>query len=362
MRSWQLTAAANEEIAFGHCDLPLVLDELKLLDSDPRNAARRASEVAYSISGGSAKTRSLRYEGDIPDDLKQYRLMLLSAGELSLQEHACVGGARRLRGEQTRLIDIPVPEKATGIFDRLHEDASGGESRQLADDLQEACSEFYGKAGKVFIKRLVCDIGSDKPELTRRIEEDQARFLKAAQVNLDDGYEVRFAGWFALAYAAALLAIDYRIVPWRPKLVEKSIRRVYRRALSRRLGPVESISAAASRVLGQLKKMRNVPDLTNRDRRVDAKTAETAPVLRLLHTDGLPVLAVHPECLQQLVGPKLSVQAVATHLEERKFLLPRGNGRRTRQVRIPGVKARRGYYCVRLTGFTPKAEPAARHD
>jgi hypothetical protein len=159
----------------------------------------------------------------------------------------------------------------------------------------------------------------------------------------------------------ALLAIEYRIVPWSPKLVEKSIRRVYRRALYRRLGPVEAISAAASRVLGQLREMRNVPDLTN-GKRIDAKTAETAPVLRLLHTDGLPVLAVQPECLQQLVGPKLSVRAVAAHLEERKFLLPRGDGRRTRQVRIPGVKARRGYYCVRLTGFTPKAEAATRHD
>jgi putative DNA primase/helicase len=361
MRSWQLTAAANEEIAFGHCDMPLVLDELKLLDPDPRNAARRASEVAYSIAGGSAKTRSLRYEGVIPDDLKQYRLMLLSAGELSLQEHASAGGARRLRGEQTRLIDIPVPEKATGIFDRLHdEDASGVESRQLADDLQGACSQSYGKAGRIFIRKIVDNIRSDKPKLTRRIEEGQARFFKAARVNMGDGYEVRFARRFALAYAAALLGIDYCILPWSPKIVEQCIRRVYRRALYHRLGPVESITAAASRVLGQLRDMRNVPDLTKGDRQIDARTAETAPALLLLHTDGLPVLAVQPKCLQQLVGPKLSVQAVAAHLEQRKFLLPRGNGRRTRQVRIPGVKARRGYYCVRLSGFTRKANRAQR--
>src|SRR5271170_7143743 len=57
-----------------------------------------------------------------------------------------------------------------------------------------------------------------------------------AQVDRDDSYEVRVAKRFALAYAAALLAISYGVVRWNPRLVFRCVRRIYRRAQQQRVG------------------------------------------------------------------------------------------------------------------------------
>jgi uncharacterized protein (DUF927 family) len=48
VRSWKTTMAAMDDTARGHCDLPLILDEMKLLAADPRKAAQLATDTARS--------------------------------------------------------------------------------------------------------------------------------------------------------------------------------------------------------------------------------------------------------------------------------------------------------------------------
>ena len=85
--------------------------------------------------------------------------------------------------------------------------------------------------------------------------------------------------------------------------------------------------------------------------------------MRVLHTDGQPLLAIRPETFKNLVGPEVSEKAVAAALEEQGVLVPRGKGRRIRELRFPGVKARRGYYCLRLSPAKPRSSKLHRkHD
>jgi hypothetical protein len=107
----------------------LILDELKLLDPDKRQAAQLASEAAYSIANGTIKARSAGWTGQIPVDARHFRTLIVSSGEISLGEHARAGRMNRLDGEAVRLIDIPVPKCATGILDRLPVEMPGRERK-----------------------------------------------------------------------------------------------------------------------------------------------------------------------------------------------------------------------------------------
>jgi hypothetical protein len=158
------------------------------------------------------------------------------------------------------------------------------------------------------------------------------------------------------------LAIDYGVVPWRRSLVRRSIIHVYRATHPSPL-KTDPISAAVESVLNRLiSPGEPVVDLTNRHRPIKPKIAEKAPILKVLHSDGSPMFAIQPAYFEQLVGQTVSVQDVAQRLEQMGALIPRGHGRRTRQVRIPGVTARRGYYCLRLPSSpAPTKKPQRRN-
>ena len=353
VRSWRVTCAAADEMSFGHCDLPLILDELKLLDPDPVTAARRACEIAYAIATGTAKGRSHRYDGRVPIDLKHYRILLMSAGEHSLEAQAAAGGSRRLRGEEARLIDIPVPPGETGIFDRLPDGEPSSETRHLAESLQQGCTKCYGVAGWRFIRELALELAEDQDGLRARLTHNIDRFLERAGVATSDGYEVRFARRFALVYAAALLAIDYEVVAWNEKLVLRCVRRVYRRALRQRSGAVETVEVAARRLIRRVRKIDDLVDISTAGASVDLDLAESARVLLATHSDGSRLLAVQPEFFRSITGRHVAAPAVARCLEEQGVLVGRPNGRRTRQIRIPGSDKRRDYYCLRLDRIHP---------
>jgi regulator of extracellular matrix RemA (YlzA/DUF370 family) len=344
LRSWKTTMTAIEETALGHCDLPLILDEMKLLSPDQSKAAQLASDVAYSIANGTVKARSVGFTGSIPPDARHFRALIVSSGEVSLSAQASNG---RLEGEAVRLIDIPVPRRRTGIFDRLQKGATARDSRLLAEGLEQAAATYYGEAGKVFIAKLVQDVRNNRDGLKQQLADSIDRFLAKSGVDLEDPYEVRFAKRFALAYAAALLAIEYGVVPWGRKIVYRSIGRVYRKTRSQTTRSVDPVQAAVKQVIRRVRRAR-VVDLTGKNGQVDARLAERARVLLITHSDGLPLRAVRPGYFRSLVGAHIDPREIARRLDDKGLLIPRSNGRRARQVQIPGSNKRRDYYCLRL--------------
>jgi len=367
-RDWNITDTAVEELGFGHCDLPLILDELQLLDANPRAAAERASKIIYSLTSGTWKTRSGRYTGELPGDLKQYRVLILSSGEDSLAEHSRAGGGRRMAGEAARVIDVPVPKQETGIFDRLPEGASGRESGLLVSALEQAGVRCCGSACRVYISKLVREVRRDRAGLKARLDSWMDEFLTKSGVDQTNGYAVRFARRFALAYAGGLLAIDYGVVPsdwceigfpevlveeldyggepWVPDFVFRSIRRVYRRAWRQRTELVDPLAEAVNRVVSEIRRA-GVVDLTGTNSSASARQAEDARVLLIKH-NGARLHAVQPDYFRSLAGPLVSPIKVAKELERRGLLIPRDNGRRTRQVPMPGSNKRKDFYWLQL--------------
>jgi len=116
------------------------------------------------------------------------------------------------------------------------------------------------------------------------------------------------------------------------------------------LGSNKAVQFAVAKIIEDLPKLRkHAVDLSKRNHRVDAKTAASASTLRITHTTGERLLAMRPAALKQIIGPAVSEKAVAAELEKQGVLIPRGNGRRTCELRLPGANVRRNYYCLRLS-------------
>jgi putative DNA primase/helicase len=345
-QSWREMKAAATEIAEGHCDLPLILSDLTGLDSALENAAQKAADIVHSImTGAAAQRRAPRRSGRGTDAVSQARVLVVSASDLSLAGNARIRSGARLANE-VWIIDIPVPTRTTGIFDRLPS-MPNRRRRELVTSLRKSSTAHCGMAGRAFVQQIAKVVSDDEVNFKADLDKRMRRFFERAGVATDDAYEVQFARRFALAYAAGTLAIDYNVVPWHEDLVKRSIRRCYWRALDRRSGPQEAIRAAADAVIRRLQRSNDIADLTRPTRPLDLKLARRAKALLLPHNDSSSLLAVRPEIFRSLVGPKVSAQNVAAELERRGYLIPRPNGRRTRQVRVPGLERRRDYYCLR---------------
>jgi hypothetical protein len=83
-------------------------------------------------------------------------------------------------------------------------------------------------------------------------------------------------------------------------------------------------------------------------------------VLLTTHSDGSALLAVRPDFFRSITGSKVAAPAVARYLEQQGILVGRSNGRRTRQVRIPGATKRRDFYCLKLDRVQARTERTKR--
>lgn len=200
MRRWRATDNGLESIAAQYSDGLLILDELGQMDP------RVAGDAAYMLANGEGKARAGR--GGSMRPVTTWRLLFLSAGELSLAEHMRQGGKQAQAGQETRMADIPADAGAGfGIFDTLHGHASGA---ALSRSCTEAAGDVYGVAGPAFIRALL-------PRLDTL--PDAVRALRRAFTDLHvpkgiDGQVSRVAGRLALIAAAGELATQAGITGW----------------------------------------------------------------------------------------------------------------------------------------------------
>ncbi|WP_022974896.1 DUF927 domain-containing protein [Nevskia ramosa] len=201
MRRWRATDNALESIAAQYSDSILLLDELKQIDP------KIAGETAYMLANGEGKARAGR-SGSLRAPLT-WRLLFLSAGELSLAEHMRQGGKQAHAGQETRMADIPA-EPVTGsrsLYESLHGKGSGAE---MALAITRATADVYGVAGPAFLGTLLPRVDT-LPDAIRALRND---FTDRHVPKRIDGQVARVAGRFALVAAAGELATSAGITGW----------------------------------------------------------------------------------------------------------------------------------------------------
>ena len=219
LKSSALSERGLEEVAFAHNDCLLVLDELGNLEGKLAHRQDTLRSWAYKLAGTTGKVRSKSVATELPT--LSWRIIAFLSSEAMIADL----GRRRDDGEIVRLIDIPVPDRSQfGVFDGAT-DAS--EAIALARMVEETICANYGRAFPAYLEALLPEIEKHRA----KAREDVQRFVARACPD-GDAWERRFAGKFAIIYAAGKLAARLRVAPWSTKQPMKAVSRVYRRALA----------------------------------------------------------------------------------------------------------------------------------
>ncbi len=227
LRQWRANANGLGGVAAMHCDGLLCLDEMGQV------SAREAGEVGYLLANGQGKNRARR-DGSSRSPFA-WRLLFLSSGEITLADKIKEDGRQRsTAGQQVRILDIPAETGKFGLFENLHDAASG---QEFADILRNATQQNYGAAIRAFL-----------PEITKQAERkaDAARkhrddFL-AQHLSAGASEQVgRAAARFGVVAAAGELATAIGITGWKAGSADEAAGICFEAWLARRgySGPAE---------------------------------------------------------------------------------------------------------------------------
>ncbi|WP_223955077.1 DUF927 domain-containing protein, partial [Aeromonas caviae] len=198
-QTWRATGNSIEGLASRRNDALLCLDELGELDG------REAGQVAYMLANGQGKGRS-KQDGELRER-KAWRLLFLSTGELSLEDHAASAGQRTQAGMEVRTIQIPSDTGHHGAFEWLH-GMEGG--RTFADTLKANAERQHGSAFRTYVESLTGDLEAHSERLRAEIKRIAAELTPQGAGNQVG----RAINRFALVAAAGELATRLGVTGW----------------------------------------------------------------------------------------------------------------------------------------------------
>jgi putative DNA primase/helicase len=198
--TWRTTDNGAEGVAMLHNDRLLILDELS--EVEPRVAAA----LSYMLANGVGKQRSSR--SGMARDVKTWRLMLLSSGEISLSAKLAEDRRRVSTGQELRLLDVPAD---AGIGFGLFEDLHGLETpAALAESIGLRSGEYFGFPAREFVVRLAREID----RIRDRVQQLEDQFFEEHGASRFTAQERRAFGKFALVAAGGELASEFGVTGW----------------------------------------------------------------------------------------------------------------------------------------------------
>lgn len=223
VRTWRSTDNALESIAAAHSDGLLILDEISQCDP------RMVGDIAYMLGNGKGKARA-NDRGGAKSNAFEWRLLFLSTGEKTLQQHMAEVGKTVKAGQEVRLLAIPSDAGSKlGIFENLHNFAGGA---PLSKHLVENAERYYGEPFLRFIESLCA---SNHERIASRIRAELTSFC--ADIPTDASGQVRRAAEkFALVGFAGELATKVGITAWRKGEAKQAARSCFDAWVSARGG------------------------------------------------------------------------------------------------------------------------------
>lgn len=200
-RTWLLTATAIEGVAAGHCDAPLLLDELKQA-GNPRDVA----QAAYMLTSGQGKGR-----GQAAGGLRataEFTLLFQSNGEIGLTQFLEENQERAYAGQEVRFCELPADAGASlGAWDTTHGHADGA---RFSEFLQRNAGRYYGTAYPEFIRRVI----AERDTMPEQFEALRIQFEKRGLSEKAGGQAIRAATRFAAVAYAGEKATQWGLTGW----------------------------------------------------------------------------------------------------------------------------------------------------
>jgi putative DNA primase/helicase len=227
LQQWRTTSNALESVAESHNDCLLILDELS------QAPGKDIGNIVYMLGNEKGKSR-LTVDAGIRKS-KEWRLSILSSGEVGISDKINEGGERTKAGQLMRCIDIDAQvSDEFGVYDCLHNFNDGAE---LSNLLKEKSVEYYGTAAEEFIKMLVQenDLQTTLSDLYKQTKRGIMEKFRLAEA---DGQVIRAVETFALILTTGILASSdyYGILTHNISGIEMSVYAVFVRWLSDRGG------------------------------------------------------------------------------------------------------------------------------
>ncbi|WP_324029471.1 DUF927 domain-containing protein [Pantoea sp. JZ2] len=183
--TWYGTALGIANEAEAHNDSLLPLDEI-----GQGSSAKDVATSAYTLFNGAGKLQGAKEGGN--RDLKRWRTVAISTGEMDIETFLSAGGIRVKAGQLVRLLNIPM-EKASVFHDYQN-------GKQHADALKEAYQANHGAAGREWVRYLA----SHQQEAKQAVRDAQTRWR--ALIPADYGEQVHRVGErFAILEAALVM-------------------------------------------------------------------------------------------------------------------------------------------------------------
>lgn len=187
--TWYSTALGLVNEAAAHNDGFMPLDEIG------QGSNRKAvADAAYALFNGVGKIQGAREGGN--RELKRWRAMAFSTGEIDLESYIRADGGRVNAGQLVRLLNVPIT-KAT-VFHGYQD------GKAHADAIRDASNAHYGAVGRAWIAHLA----SQKENALATYRETERRWLSLLP---DDASEQvrRVASRFAVLEAVLLLSASF---------------------------------------------------------------------------------------------------------------------------------------------------------
>lgn len=183
--TWYGTALGIANEAEAHNDSLLPLDEI-----GQGSSAKDVATSAYTLFNGAGKLQGAKEGGN--RDLKRWRTVAISTGEMDIETFLAAGGVRVKAGQLVRLLNVPM-EKASVFHDYQN-------GKQHADALKEAYQANHGSAGREWVRYLA----SHQQEAKQAVRDAQKRWR--ALIPSDYGEQVHRVGErFAILEAALVM-------------------------------------------------------------------------------------------------------------------------------------------------------------
>ena len=200
-KTWLMTATAIEGIAAGHCDAPLLLDELKQA-GQPKDVA----QAAYMLTSGQGKGR-----GQAAGGLREtaaFSLLFQSNGEIGLTQFLEENQERAYAGQEVRFCELPADAGAGfGCWDVLHGLSDGA---RFSETLQRNAAEHYGTAYPEFLRKVI----ERREALPEQFEALRKHFESEALTKKAGGQAIRAATRFAAVAFAGEKATEWGLTGW----------------------------------------------------------------------------------------------------------------------------------------------------
>ena len=270
--SWHVSDRKLFELAARFCDTVLVLDDAEQGEKKQKLRLVAVNERVHWIASGRGMDYSdtISESGHLPD--LRFRTIALSSTPRSIGLDLRNHGFQQEISDRVRLLEIRVPPgEEGGIWRDADPDCKERSPELRSKALRAVAQKHFGIAGATWVRALTRRHNRLACLVSKLTAEFRAELREATK-----GYDGRIADKIGLLYAAGILAIDSRILPWSRERVMEVCRFAFDDVMQNGFGDQFDSKVAKLQLAGFARDQKRCPRHSRRyiEKRADATTTQ----------------------------------------------------------------------------------------